>query len=671
MFSKNIRVFLRTLFWLIAFSTLSLLIGRFLFLTQITESDQLLGRGVDLARTFWMGTRFDLKVISIGFAPLFLAALGCAAFDRAFHWVKKITPYYAGVILFLLVGMALANFYYYVTYGNHIDLFVFGLFDDDTSAVLTNAWEDYPIIRCVLVSMLWGYLGYRCAKKTLNRAPTQTRPYRTWLTTVVVVVSLLGYITLARGSWGTFPLNRYAAMVSDYKPFNIVTPNAFMALDWAKTDYKKQFKFAPVDPATVTQHFERVLGQPTPEFHTAKNSYLETHKPHVVMALMEGMGTNVLIEDKMPNNDLLGALRPHFESDFVFTKFMAGTSATIDSLMAMLVHSNVPTISHSSMQKVALPSAAVLPYKRAGYHTVFITAGNGMWRNIANYLPYQGFDQVLDENTIYQNFPEARELKDTWGAPDAYAFALAEKILSEATQPTFIYVLTVTNHSPYRAPKNYHAKPVQVSARLNERLGALSDEGTNLLQAYQYANNALGQFISDIKASDLGQRTIIAASGDHRVRYLNIEAKDEFALSMMVPFYLYVPQQILAQVPFKYDATRIGSHRDIFPTLYAMSLSDADYMSLGGKNMLTPAHYEQMGYNNIRSMDARGAYNSQNAKTLYPWQQSHGALPDYVQAIESQMQTIPYQGNNPAEDYRLMQDYYLRLQLQQANALKK
>ncbi|NMT18625.1 LTA synthase family protein, partial [Vibrio parahaemolyticus] len=87
--------------------------------------------------------------------------------------------------------------------------------------------------------------------------------------------------------------------------------------------------------------------------------------PHVVMALMEGMGNNVLIEDDAQNNDLLGALREGFEQDFVFKRFMAGTSATIDSIVMMLLHSDVPTISHSSAQKVALPSSAVLPYKHA------------------------------------------------------------------------------------------------------------------------------------------------------------------------------------------------------------------------------------------------------------------------------------------------------------------
>ena len=56
-----------------------------------------------------------------------------------------------------------------------------------------------------------------------------------------------------------------------------------------------------------------VLGQPDPIYTTPKNDYLEAHQPHVVMALMEGLGNNVLVEDDPENNDLLGSLRKHFD----------------------------------------------------------------------------------------------------------------------------------------------------------------------------------------------------------------------------------------------------------------------------------------------------------------------------------------------------------------------
>lgn len=173
------------------------------------------------------------------------------------------------------------------------------------------------------------------------------------------------------------------------------------------------------------------------------------------------------------------------------------------------------------------------------------------------------------------------------GRADEFTFKFARKLLDEATQPTLIYIMTVTNHSPFRAPDYYQPKPVHVSERLAALFGPMADQGEKLLQAYQYANDALGQFVQGIKASPLADKTIIAASGDHRVRYLSTEREDEFGLTFGVPFYLYAPQSILTQVDFHYDASRMGSHRDIFPTLYSLSLSGQSYISLGGENLLS------------------------------------------------------------------------------------
>ncbi len=159
-----------------------------------------------------------------------------------------------------------------------------------------------------------------------------------------------------------------------------------MALDWARGDYKEQTKFEPIGAELLTTQMNKVLGQPTPVYHTPTNEYLENNKPHIVMTLMEGFGSNVLLEDDAEKNDLLASLRQPFEDDFVFKRFLASTSATIDSMMMMLFHSSNPSISHSSVQKVVMPGSAVMPYKRAGYEVVYITPGNAMWRNLANYL---------------------------------------------------------------------------------------------------------------------------------------------------------------------------------------------------------------------------------------------------------------------------------------------
>lgn len=652
-FQHNYRSLIRIILWVNLAAIALLALSRGLFFTLAVEPERLAGLSADVGRAFWVGARFDAKVVFIGFAPALLAGLLLAK-TRLFTWWQKVTPWYAALIFFLLCGFSIGNYYYYVTYGSYIDVFVFGLFDDDTKAVLDNAWQDYPILRSFFTAVLAAVLGFWFTKKLIHCSGSWQWSPRHWaLTTVSVVLTIVVYVIVARGSIGSLPLKRYHANVSQYKPLNVITPNAFMALSWANGDYKKQAKFEPISQQAVTEQMIKVLGQPTPEYHTDKNDYLADNPPHVVMALMEGMGTNVLIEDDPERNDLLGSLRQAFDEDFVFERFMAGTTATIDSIVMMLLHSDVPTISHTGAQKIALPSSAVLPYKRAGYDVVFIYGGNSMWRNLANYLPLQGFDTVYDENSIKTAFPEAKEHADTWGVADEFTFKFARKLLDEATKPTLIYIMTVTNHSPYRPPSDYQPKVTRISERLLDVVGSVAGQETKLLQVYQYANDSLGQFIAGIKQSNLANHTLIAASGDHRVRSISTKNLNEFAVSFAVPFYLYVPDVILEHSQFQYQPERIGSHRDIFPTLYHFSLSDQNYISLGGENLLSVDGVSNRGYNKVRSINQWGAYDNGSSARLYAW--DNGVM----------TQTEPTDNPEPnwAKEYHKLQNYYLRSQI--------
>lgn len=655
-FQQNFLKLSQVIWFMVLLAVLILCVGKLIFLANITDYSRLLNHRDDLLTMFVVGGRFDIKIATIAFAPLFLMGLACAGSPYFFKHVRRITPSYAAIIFFLVAGFSIGNYYYYLSYGNYIDVFIFGLFDDDTEAVLSNAWADFPIFRSFLASVLIAVVAYFATKKVLSLGTniSQYRQYHWSIILGMVLVMVVTYSILARGSIGTLPLKRYHANVSAYDALNKITPNAFMALYWAYGDYKKQSIFKPVSKAELSKQMLKVLGQQTPEYATPENSYLADNKPHVVIALMEGMGTNVMIEDDPLNNDLLGALRPPFQNDFVFSRFLAGTSATIDSLMMMLFHSNVSTISHSSVQNKVLPGSAILPYQRAGYESTFITAGNGMWRNLSNYLPLQGFDKVIDENAIKHAFPEASALADTWGVPDEFAFKYAEKLLQEAVKPQMIYILTVTNHSPFRPPENYQPKPVKVSKRMLSMLGSMSDQSEALLQTYQYSNDCLGNFIATIKKSNLVNNTVIAATGDHRVRYLHIDKKEEFGLTYGVPFYLYVPQSILANTPHHFDPNRIGSHRDIFPTLYHFSLSHSEYVTLGGENLLSTEPIQNFGYNASRVITTDGAYGGVLKDKMYPWR---------ANGLHSSPTLVDNPAPNAASDYRLLQDMYLRSQV--------
>ena len=92
-----------------------------------------------------------------------------------------------------------------------------------------------------------------------------------------------------------------------------------------------------------------------------------------------------------------------------------------------------------------------------------------------------------------------------------------------------------------------------------------------------------------------------------------MDSNFERAFAYSVPFYLYLPQNL--RDGLYYDKNRVGSHKDIFPTLYALSLSEVKYLSLGGRDMLAKPKdtKKEFGFNARVWIDENGVYSGDRA----------------------------------------------------------
>ncbi|MGX3098776.1 sulfatase-like hydrolase/transferase [Helicobacter sp. 23-1046] len=216
---------------------------------------------------------------------------------------------------------------------------------------------------------------------------------------------------------------------------------------------------------------------------------------------------------------------------------------------------------------------------------VFITSGNRSWHNLGDYIITQGADKVFDKNELIRLYPQSAEFESDYGVPDEYAFKLALEILQNATKPTFIAMLTISNHPPYKIPTHFtlpHCNIESLREYFNNDNIAKNREAVN---AFAYSSNAFGDFVGVIKAdSRLKDSTIIAGSGDHKLR--DLKASQNLALEHSVPLYMYIPPRYTGDFKgFAFERDKLGSHKDIFPTLYALSLNDYDFLTLGGRNL--------------------------------------------------------------------------------------
>ena len=624
MYHSNLIRLVKLIFANLLLALFILSIARLVLLINAVDPVQLSIYKNDLLNVFFLGGRFDLKVAAIAFSLPIIIGLLTANFKNAFKHFLSFFVLYATLIHCLLVLFSIGNYFYYQTYSTHIDVFIFGLKDDDTSAVLLSVWNDYPVIKSLLLTLLGSYLFFLIntylQKKLAKAHLSKQSKFNSLGFNISATFCFLVLIFLfARGTVGTHPLKRYHANVCDYIVFNKVIPNALILVEWAASDYKRQGKFYAVKKSDYFDKMEQVLGVTTLLKSTPNNKFLEKNPPNIVIAMMESMGASVL-KSGNDNEQMLGKLQPHFKSDFVFDRFYAQTHATIDTLVDMLANSNDPTISASEAQKVTIPEAPMLVYQESGYRTIFIYGGNAMWRNIYNYFPHQGFSEMYDENSIMKAFPEAKDSMGEWGVADEYLFKFARKVLEESSVPTVIFMMTVTNHPPHRLPKKVSEKNISVSNEIKSLTKIEGAKLSDMLQTYRYSSDALGQFISEVKGSSMRDNTLIVATGDHRIRSMKMSSETQIVSASQVPFYLYIPDLILDNVTHNYKPLRVGSHKDVFPTLFNFSLSGKKYSSLGGENILsTDETVNYWGYSPEGVYDHIGAYLRTMPNKLMPW----------------------------------------------------
>ncbi|MGE8657484.1 MAG: LTA synthase family protein [Achromobacter sp.] len=609
--------------WLV--SVLAQGAGRLYLLTTYAPPGTYAALPQDINRTLAVGLLFDMKVAAIAFSAPLLAALVLAARPAAHARWLRCLPGLGAVLATLFAASTVVSVYYFATFSRSIDLFVFGLMDDDTQAILTTLWHGYPVLRtlALLAALLgatfwlvrrWGahVLRARLARRAL--APSALR--------LALIIALT--VLACRGSLGTFPLNKDDTGISSLRLLNDITPNGISAFFWALSERDNDKRFTPVTNAEGEALYQRFLGRPGHGLQpfmatTGANPEARARPPHVVLQIMESMGHHMNQFDR-PGRDLLGALRPHWRQDWRFDRFLSEGNGTIDSLSRLLVRSPVLATSQSSAATATFASNAFAPFLARGYRVVFVTSGAATWRNLGRFATHLGAQEFADQLTLRQRYPEAQP--GAWGVPDEYMFRYIADRLARADrdgEPLFVIALSTTHHPPFLVPEGGLRGGLDLIDI--ERLPYYAN-WTGLADAFdtlRYANDQLGRFLTGLKASAQGGRTIVAVTGDHNILGVDYARDSDAVLARAVPFYLYVPPGYRGQST--YDPSRPGSHKDILPTLYHLSLPDTPYFR-SGCDLLAARPDPQwcFGFNNPRLLITRdGAYQHDRPGRIQPW----------------------------------------------------
>ncbi|WP_231998368.1 LTA synthase family protein [Neisseria animalis] len=558
--------------------------GRGYLFGRYAGADLQTAYSADVAAMWLKGFLFDIKTVSLMSAILVLAALLGLANQKLMAAVYRIHYRCAALLLTLLAALTSGNIFYYAVYDRPFDVFVFGLLEDDTQAVLQTIWTDYPVIWIIFAVLAVGWLFQQIFRRLhIRMAAKETRCSDTWWQRILWVLMIVLALTAGiRTSFGKFPLRQSDAQVSSLAILNKLVPNAVTALSWAVGEYRSS-SFHEVGDEEGRKLFSvmtgrQVAGADWTELAAKTQQNKLPARPNVALAVMESMGTHLFRFDTL-QRDLLGRLRPHFQQDWLFTRFVSEGDGTADTMHRLFIRSPLNNISQSTAKNKKYPTNLFAPFKASGYQTVYITAGNGGWRDFNNFTKHLGVDEFIDETALRRRYPEA--VNDTWGVPDEYMFRYAAERLQRAEregQPVFILMLSITHHPPYRLPPTGERIGMALDAEEQSRLQQLGKpaEIEEAFNTFRYANDSLGAFIDEVKQSG---KTIVAATGDHNMRGIGYASAEEQALGHAVPFYLYVPEQLRGEAVYRPE--RVGSHKDVMPTLYALSIPEQAYLKTG------------------------------------------------------------------------------------------
>ena len=280
---------------------------------------------------------------------------------------------------------------------------------------------------------------------------------------------------------------------------------------------------------------------------TKYNKTIEDLKPNIILIIAESLGMDFMQYNNEEFN-IIGELKKHLEEDIVFYNCLYSYFETQVSVNSIFFN------------YIELPK--VYNYK-FDYNPIFtFLCSDYFIKNIYKnnkFVTYNLSDGLIDlSDNLFDNVESCKE-------NDELIYNNIFKVLEENNKQKFIFVVTKTNHHPYKL----------IDYKIPKDINNCNIKGIN---TFMYSCQKLGEFLTKLKKSKYADNTIVAVVGDHNSRLIFYDMPCITFKS--VPFYLYIPEKIKPNKEL-IDTSKVISHIDIMPTLIELSLSNVKYYSLG------------------------------------------------------------------------------------------
>ncbi|RSK27840.1 LTA synthase family protein [Bacillus sp. HMF5848] len=284
---------------------------------------------------------------------------------------------------------------------------------------------------------------------------------------------------------------------------------------------------------------------------------------NIIMVSMESLQSFV-INKNVYSHEITPFLNDFISESFYFDNFyhQTGQGKTSDSEF-ITDNSLYPLgrgavfFTHGTNEYNAIPEIV----KNYGYNSAVLHANNKSFWNRDVMYQSLGYDKFFD----IESYEVTEENSVGWGLKDKEFFDQSLEHLQSLPQPFYAKLITLTNHFPFKLGEEDTSIP---------ELESSSKTLNRYFPTVRYMDEALEQFINDLKTSGLYENSIIVLYGDHYGISENHNEAMGFYLKrpitpfesvqlQRVPLYIHIPE-------LKDEAkiiTKVSGQIDMKPTL--------------------------------------------------------------------------------------------------------
>ena len=638
---KFINNLIRNINFLLLFAIVTTLIGsvifsieRFFLVYSFANIDFKEINFTDLQKLFSLGFSLDIHIGIQITCVLSIVCLIISIFKKNFA-ITKGTSYCFAFFLVISIFSCLVNYYYYRTYENVIDVFFYNFLNEDIKALSITICNNYPIIYILIGLIVSAFCVYHCLKKIGAFLAKFIEKSNVYTAPILLVVLLFFVGVFYNGGFTTTRIRAKAVTFYDISPVKVINQARSNPISLFHVYFKEYREARQINISNPTEEdYTKILNvyslprenNKIRSFYstTDNNNFLKNNKPNVVVVYAESFSYDMSTFDSETFN-VLSSLRSNLKEDLHFKNFISEANATLKSVVRFLFR--VPFYLmpyHNEYSQLHYSTFAFTPYLKQGYDLAFISGSPCSWGNLSSILKNHGVTKFACADSILEKYPEAPNLY--WGIADEYLYKYAEDMLKEAStnnKPIAIFILTTTNHTPYTLPSNYHGLddsniPPEIFTQFSRYP---KDEVIKHYGTYRYSTEMLGNFINNVKSSDIiKNNTVIAFTGDHNARIGIFDPNYPQTKARGVLTSFYIPEIIKQNQNIQYNREKLGSHKDIMPTLIEHTLSNQEYIKLGCDLFSDKECPYSFGYNDevlIENNTTDTSYSNEKAKTDY------------------------------------------------------